>query len=130
MGVEVDFIVDFMVDFIVDFMVDFEVVGLGGHGFHGYPGFLVEEILSDEVVIPADEDSKVEELVTGGEGVGFAIVELAQMGGSDMTGGCSEVGFGGGTGCGVEVGSGLSVDEAPGPPPSQVILKDGFPILI
>ena len=46
------------------------------------------------------------------------VLELDQLGGSDVTVGYSEV------------GSGFGVDEAPGPSPSQVTLYDGLPMLI
>jgi hypothetical protein len=115
----------FFVDVGLGFTVDLKVVGFGGHGFQGgYPGFLVEEGLPDEVGLLVEIETEGVGIGTAEEDVGLEMLELDQTGGNDVMDGYPGVGFG------VGVGSGLGVDEAPGPSPSQLMLKVGFPILI
>ena len=72
-----------------------------------------ETLLNEADLI--EEDTGALELVVGAL---LMVLALDQIGGSDVTVGYSEV------------GSGLGVDEAPGPSPSQVTLYDGLPTLI
>jgi hypothetical protein len=76
-------------------------------------------LLVEADLLAEEETSEVELLlVTFEDEVELAMLELIQIGGSESTG--DEVGLG--VGFGVKLGSGVGVDEAPGPLPFQVML--------